>query len=48
MIIQAASNLIPNSESGDEEDKSFKNIPRQRDFIDELKSNPIRVRNWLK
>jgi len=33
------------SESGDEEDKSFKNIPRQRDFIDELKANSIRVRN---
>ena len=35
------------NESGDEEDKSFKNIRRQRDFIDELKANPIRVRNQL-
>lgn len=40
--------LIPNDESDAEEDKSLKNIPRQRDFINELKTNPIRVRNWLK
>ena len=40
--------LIPNDESDEEEDKSLKNIPRQRDFINELKTNPIRVRNWLK
>ncbi|NEP87853.1 MAG: hypothetical protein F6K18_14075 [Okeania sp. SIO2C2] len=40
--------LIPNNESDGEEDKSLKSIPRQGDFIDELKANPIRVRNWLK
>ena len=32
--------LIPNNESDGEENKSLKNIPRQQDFIDELKANP--------
>ncbi|NEQ37148.1 MAG: hypothetical protein F6K40_13080 [Okeania sp. SIO3I5] len=40
--------LIPNDESDREEDKSLKNIPHQQDFIDQLKANPMRVRNWLK
>ena len=31
-----------------EEDSSLKNTPRQGDFIDELKANPIKVRNWVK
>ncbi|MDY7005648.1 MAG: hypothetical protein SWX82_17375 [Cyanobacteriota bacterium] len=40
--------LIPDNENDGEEDKSLKNTPRQRDSIDQLKANPIRVRNWLK
>ncbi|MCL2934463.1 MAG: hypothetical protein MGG11_20140 [Trichodesmium sp. MAG_R03] len=40
--------LIPNDESNGEKNKSLKNTPRHRDFIDELKANPIRVKNWLK
>lgn len=30
------------------EDKSLKNTPPQEDFIDNLKANPIKVRNWVK
>ena len=40
--------LIPNDESNGEKNKSLENTPRHRDFIDELKANPIRVKNWLK
>ncbi|MGB3507813.1 MAG: hypothetical protein WBA93_00920 [Microcoleaceae cyanobacterium] len=40
--------LIPDDENDGEENKSLKNTPPQRDSIDELKANPIRVRNWLK
>ena len=34
--------------SDGEQNKSLQNTSRQRDLIDELKANPIKVRNWVK